>query len=396
MLKITRYSSLLTYSLLVCVAHVLWFNFVPLITLLQEKYLVDESEALLQIAVFPIFYVLLSLHAGTVIDKYGYRNVVLVSAFFMTFFSFGRYLSDSFYELLFAQSLIAICQPYIINAISKVVSDLFSADKSTLATGICSMAMFFGMALGAAITPVLIQDYDLKNTLLFMAILTLISFLLFMFFSKENPENNTEFEVSIRFTDYLALTKKSSLQPLLIFALLSLGAFNALSTWMESIYVAYGFNLEEAGLLTGLLIIGGILGSPILTALSDAYRCRRQLLIASSFFSTILCYFLCQNYSITILSILAVITGFVFLPGLPILLAEAEEVVGDKKAGIIASLILWIGNLGAFFMIFLVSWVSQLSMGWQGSIILISAALFLSSLAAVKLYRQGKVGNVMG
>ena len=153
---------------------------------------------------------------------------------------------------------------------------------------------------------------------------------------------------------------------------------------MESIYLEYGLNLEEAGMLTGLLIIGGILGSPILSALSDRLENRRLILVFCSLLAALLIYPLCQSLPLSTLMFIAVATGFIFLPGLPILLAEAENQVSIEQSGIIASFILWVGNLGAFVMIALTSVISTQASSWQAAVFLMMCALLLASILVFK------------
>ncbi|MFO1525212.1 MAG: hypothetical protein U1F16_04470 [Turneriella sp.] len=46
------------------------------------------------------------------------------------------------------QTGIAIGQPFIMNAISKLVADWFEPEHNALATGLGALGMFIGMALG--------------------------------------------------------------------------------------------------------------------------------------------------------------------------------------------------------------------------------------------------------
>lgn len=384
MFLFNKYSSLFCYGLLICVAHILWFNLVPLMTLVQTKYQVSESLALLSIAVFPIFYVLLSLHAGKIIDKYKYTNVVIVSALLMSCFALLRFYAINFWALMAMQCAIAICQPYLINGISKFVADWFSKKHVALITSILSMNMFLGMAIGAAVTPIAVIQLGFEETMLLMGVLSMISTVLFILFANSNTDRNSINANHVSFFDYINLAKQQKIRPLLYFAFLSLGAFNALTTWMESIYLEYGLNLEEAGMLTGLLIIGGILGSPILSALSDRLENRRLILVFCSLLAALLIYPLCQSLPLSTLMFIAVATGFIFLPGLPILLAEAENQVSIEQSGIIASFILWVGNLGAFVMIALTSVISTQASSWQAAVFLMMCALLLASILVFK------------
>src|SRR5436190_14866059 len=81
-------------------SQLLWLNFAPLISMVQTTYGVGESTASLLILVFPLIYVLLSVPAGILIDKNGYRRVVGAGAILMTVFAAVRIYVDSFWALL--------------------------------------------------------------------------------------------------------------------------------------------------------------------------------------------------------------------------------------------------------------------------------------------------------
>lgn len=62
---------------------------------------------------------------------------------------------------------------------------------------------------------------------------------------------------------------------------IGLGAFNAVTTWIENILGPRGFTSEQAGITGGLMIIGGIFGAVIIPLLSGHYRKRNPFIIIS-------------------------------------------------------------------------------------------------------------------
>ncbi|MCJ7682396.1 MAG: MFS transporter, partial [Candidatus Aminicenantes bacterium] len=55
---------------------------------------------------------------------------------------------------------------------------------------------------------------------------------------------------------------------------IGLGVFNAITTWIEDIMRPRGFSSEQAGMIGGLMIIGGIVGAVVIPPLSDRLRRR--------------------------------------------------------------------------------------------------------------------------
>jgi MFS family permease len=80
--------------------------------------------------------------------------------------------------------------------------------------------------------------------------------------------------------------------------------FNAVTTWIEQILSPRGFNSEQAGLIGGVMMIGGIIGAVILPLLSDKLRKRKPLLI------------------LTMIGIAPGLIGLTFATGFPMLLVS--------------------------------------------------------------------------
>ena len=73
-------------------------------------------------------------------------------------------------------------------------------------------------------------------------------------------------------------------RPFVVFlavAFVGMGVFNGISTWVEEIVRPRGFSSADAGTLGALLLLGGIVGAVVLSALSDRARKRVPFLTLS-------------------------------------------------------------------------------------------------------------------
>lgn len=339
---------LILFSLVALVSQMLWLNFAALIGFLQPNYGIDEFTASLLILVFPLFYVLLSINAGAMIDKKGYKPVVAFGCILMAIGSIVRIFDDNFWVLLAGQSIIAIAQPYIINGISKLAADWFSEKEAGGAIGIGTAFMFIGMALGIALTPALVGEdgAGFHNMLIIMAAITVVCCLLFILLVKSNPASTNQLSDAGGLKDYAGLLKNKNIIMLNIISFISLGFFNGLTSWLEQILGEKGINAEDAGMVGGVLIIGGIVGAAIIPAISDKIKRRKIILSLAAIGATLLAYPLMTRTDMTILFVLAGALGFVFLPGYAILLTSSEEEAGKTKAGASTGLIMLSGNAG--------------------------------------------------
>src|SRR4051812_9941229 len=139
--KPIRWAVLMAYFGVAAMSQMLWLNFAPLVSFLQAKYNVSELAVSSLLLSFPLFYVMLSIHSGTMIDKKGYRFVIILGSIISAVFACVRVFDGNFYMLVIGQAGIAIGQPYIINGISKLVSDWFDKEQSAMATGIGTAGM---------------------------------------------------------------------------------------------------------------------------------------------------------------------------------------------------------------------------------------------------------------
>jgi MFS family permease len=346
---------LILFSLVALVSQMLWLNFGAMGTFLQKNYEIDELMASLPILVFPLFYVLLSVNAGAMIDKKGYKPVVSFGVILMSLGSIVRIFHDNFYIMLAGQSLIAIAQPYIINGISKLVADWFDEKDAGGAIGIGTGFMFIGMGVGIGVSPAIAGEdgsgYGLM--LMIMAIITVVTSLLFVLVVKTNKKSTQMSITSGGLKDFGTLLKNKNIIILNLISFASLGFFNGISGFLEQMLVEQGIKSEDGGMVAAALIGGGIVGAFIVPMISDKIKRRKIIMIIAAVGATALAYPVMTGNNIGLLYALAGALGFVFLPGYAILLTSSEEEAGKDKAGASTGLIMLFGNFGGVVVVFL-------------------------------------------
>jgi len=107
---------------------------------------------------------------------------------------------------------------------------------------------------------------------------------------------------------------------ILCIVIIGMGAFNGISTWIEKILGEHGVSQIDAGLIGGLIVIGGIFGSIAIPALSAKMGKRKIFAILAIAGSIPPFIALALTGNLSILYASAFYLGFVMLPALPILL----------------------------------------------------------------------------
>lgn len=383
-----RWVVLMAYFGVAAMSQMLWLNFAPLITFVQNKFSVDELTASSLLLSFPLLYVILSVHSGNLIDKKGYKYVISIGSIISAVFACVRIYDTSFYILLIGQTGIAIGQPYILNGISKMVSDWFNKEQSAMATGIGTAGMLIGMAVGMGLTPVFNESIGFQNTMIAFAIISIALTLLFMVFAKENDMIPSNTGSIIQKNAVKNLFENKNLIVLFIISFLAIGFFNGLTTWLEPILKSNNINAEEAGMVGAYLIIGGILGSILIPALSDKYRKRKPFLIACCIAALGLLYPLCTLTSLNTVYLLGGLMGFFFLPGYALMLSMCEELAGHDRAGAATGILMLAGNAGAVVVIILMPVIKGDMVLWTNAIYLMMALLVISLVCVISMLNE--------
>lgn len=339
------------FMLVAGLSQALWLNYAPLLTMVQAKYAVSEGLASALLLVFPLVYVLLSVSAGQLTDKKGYRFAIGLGAVLMAAFSCLRiYDGGSFWVLLIAQTGIAVGQPFAVNGISKLVADWFTPEQSAIATGLGTMGMFSGMAIGMAATPPAVEALGYQGAMVAFAVVSVAIAAAFLLIVRGNPEAKPAVDAGPAPT-LCSLLGNPRLRLLFAVAFLGLGFFNGLTTWLEPLLAPNGFDAVKAGAIGGVLIVGGIIGAIVVPALSDWAHRRKPFLIGSVGLALVALLPVGTSRDEVTVMASAFALGFFFLPAFALLLDMCATVAGEAAAGGATGLLMLFGNGGGVIVI---------------------------------------------
>jgi predicted MFS family arabinose efflux permease len=390
-MKLYKWINLGIFAYAAALSQALWLNFGPLISEIEKKFSVSEDTAGLLLMVFPLIYVLISVPSGKYIDKRGYKPALLLGTLIMTVGAAIRIYESSFAMLLAAQIIIAISQPFIINSISKLVLEWFDKSQEAIATGLGTMGMFIGMAVGLMLTPYIYEKFGYIETMEIFAALSALSFIFCVVLLKPAPDSrqpnghSSPVESRSIFSDLKIFLKDKNLVKIFALAFLGLGFFNGLTTWLEPILAPHGINSTQAGTIGGALIIGGIVGAIIIPAFSDIFKRRKPFVILGLVIAAATLLPLCSNGNFKTLLILSIVQGFFFLPAFSLILQMCSEQVGETHAATATGILMLLGNLGGVIVIILMQAVKSDTQGYAPSIYLMLAVLLISGTLTVLL-----------
>ena len=352
-----RWVMLLVYMFIVAVNQLLWITFTPITGDSAKFYHVSDISIGLLSMSFMIVYIFISVPASWVIDTYGVRVAVGIGAVLTAVFGLMRGLTASSYTLvLISQIGIAIGQPFLLNAVTTVAARWFPVRERATASGLGSLAMYLGIFLGLALTPVLTLHYKIGGMLAIYGVASVIAALIFLVFAKERPATPPcppEMEVrSLVFDGLKQMLRQKNFILLLIIFFIGLGAFNAITTWIEDIVRPNGFTSTQAGTIGGLMIVGGIVGALVLPSLSDRFRRRTPFILAALVGATIGMAGIAYATSYWFLLTASFVMGFFLLSAGPIGFQYGAEITYPAPEGTSNGLLLLMGQISGIVFIF--------------------------------------------
>jgi MFS family permease len=306
---------------------------------------------------FMVTYLVVSIPASWVIDTYGFRVAVGIGAGLTGVFGLMRGLVASNYTLvLVAQVGIAIGQPFILNAVTKVSARWFPLKERATSSGFGSLAAYLGILVALVLTPFLSLQGGIAKMLLVYGVGALVAGVAFLVVAREHPPTPpgpAEQEERALMFDGLkqALRKKDFLLLMAIF-FIGLGVFNAVTTWIEEIVRPRGFSIVQAGYAGGLMILGGVIGALILPTLSDHYRRRVPFMIIALVGATTGLIGLTLAAGSGLLMTSAFVLGFFLLSSGPIGFQYGAEIARPTPEGTSNGMLLLMGQISGIAFIF--------------------------------------------
>jgi cyanate permease len=271
-----RWVMLGVFMLVVATNQLLWISFAPITGAAAAFYGVSDLAIGLLSMVFMIVFIVISIPASWVIDTYGIRVGVGIGVALTGIFGLLRGIFAADYTwVLVSQIGIAVGQPFILNAIAKIAGRWFPMRERATAAGLGSLAMYAGIFTGLAITPMIVQRSSIPTALMIYGAFSIAVTAVFALLARERPPTPVgPEERSLVFDGLKNVFRNRRFVLLTVLFFIGLGVFNAITTWIEDIVRPRGFSIEQAGMIGGLMVIGGIAGAVVIPPLSDRLRRR--------------------------------------------------------------------------------------------------------------------------
>jgi len=386
-----RWIVLLAFMFVVAINQLLWITFAPITSSAATYYGVSDLSIGLLSMSFMIVYIVISIPASWAIDTYGIRVAVGIGAALTGIFGLLRGLVAPNYDLvLISQIGIAIGQPFILNAVTKVAARWFPIQERATASGLGSLAMYLGIMVGMALTPYLTLQSSIASMLVAYGIVSVVAAVVFFGLAKERPPTPPcppgQEERSLVFDGLKQILRRRDFVLLMLIFFVGLGTFNGVTTWIEDIVGPRGFSITQAGLIGGLMVIGGIIGALVLPSLSDRYRKRTPFLVLAVLGATLGLVGMTYATGYWLLLASAFVLGFFLLSAGPIGFQYGAEIAYPAPEGTSTGLLLLMGQISGIVFIFgMDSFKSPGTGSMTPSLIVLIGLMVLSLLLCTRL-----------
>ncbi|MDA8344642.1 MAG: MFS transporter [Thermaerobacter sp.] len=341
-----RWPILVAYGLVAASTQMLWITFAPITT--EAAHAMHTSVAAVGnlAAIFPLIYVVLALPTGRWLDR-DFNTALRTGAILTGAGAVIRlFMPDSFTWQLFAQVVISVGQPLVLNGITKLAARYFPQEERAVAIGLGSVSLFIGIMIAMAGGPALYTSGGLSLVLTVEAAIAVAGAILLVLSMQSPPA----FEDPPASPSGSWLPKEPLLWKLGALLFVGMGVYNVLATWLQPILAPFG-----AGNLTGdllaLMTLTGIVGAGVLPPIVAARGWRRWTLFAAVGWTLLTALAIDWRQSAVWLAVWLGLEGILLLASLPVVLDWAEVHVGAGEQGRAVGFLMLAGNLGGFVLV---------------------------------------------
>ena len=368
---------------------VLWISYAPVSGPAAAYYGVTDRQIGFLAMSFMIAFIPLSIPVSWVIDTFGFRIAVSIGAVLMGIFGVVRGLVGTSYNMVLWSTIgIAVAQPFLLNAWTKMPANWFDIEERATAVGLVTLANLVGTALGMVLTPALIETMPIHQVQLIYGSAAAFSSVLFLILAREKPATPPcpeGLENRALMLDGLKHALKVKNFWLYLFvSFIGLGLFNGVTTWVENIIRPRGFTPGDAGTLGALMLVGGVLGAVIIPPFSDKSRKRKPFLLLGILLAIPGLIGLTFATSTWLLFASAFLMGFFLVSTNPIGMQYAAEVTYPTPEGTSNGLIQLFGQ-GSVIFVSIMEFMKTSNGSFTPSLLLSIGLLLVSALLITQM-----------
>jgi MFS family permease len=394
-----RWVVLAAFGIMASLTQVLWLTFAPITGPAAAFYGKSDLMIGLLSMVFMIVYIVVAIPAAWAIDTWGFKAAAGLGAVLSAVFALLRgFFASNYTIVLLAQIGIAVGQPFVIGAITKVAARWFPVRERATASGLGTLALYVGPLAVMLLTPTLFLHLGMGRMLIIYGLAMAAATVLFLVVAREHPPTPAGADERVLMFDGLkSMLKQRDFLFLLIMFFIGLGLFNGVSTWIEDIIRPRGFTISQAGTLGGLMLAGAIVGAIVIPLISDKIRRRKPFIVLA--LAGLIPGLMGMTYATSagLLFLSGFVFGFFLLSAGPIGFQYGAEITHPAPEGTSNSLLILMGQVSGIAFIFVMDALKDPSTGAMTKSLLVLAVLAAGAAGLATVLRESPIhGDVPG
>jgi predicted MFS family arabinose efflux permease len=349
------WNTVAAYAAVAGCTQLLWLTYAPVTTDAALHFGVSEQAVGWLANAFPLLYVALALPAGHLLDVRP-RQALAGGAVLCAAGGLIR-LGDTFGWALAGSALVAVAQPVVLGAITRVVAVSLPPASRPAGIGVASAGTFLGILL-ALITGSALGGARLQALVAVQAAVAVASCLWLGWALRRWPAQP---HGASRDAGVLAVARTSwadrELRRLAALAAAGFGGFVALTTWLQALVEPDGIGAGTAGTILAAAVAAGVVASIVVPGPVARAARERALLVLVLVLAAGSCVVLALTGSTAVIAVATCTATAALLVALPVLLDLCERRAGTEHAATAANLIWLAGNLGGLVVSVLVGTV---------------------------------------
>lgn len=344
----------------------MWLSLSPISSLSAKFYGVSTMSIDMLAVSYMIMFIVFSIPASWIVDKFGYRHSLIIGAVLTAVFGIVRAVfAGNFTVVLIAQFMIAIGQPFLLNISTKVPANWFPINERSTAAGILTMAQYAGFIVPMLLSPGLAESQGIPGIMKLYATIAVISALVCIIFTREKPRVAPPGPIAQREDlskeSVMKLIKNKPYMTVLLICFISMGIFNSVMTLLETILLPLGISSAQSGIIGAIFVISGVLGAIILPVLSDKTGTRIPFFVGSIIILIPVYIGFTFLHNFYLLAFIAILAGFCIMGVAPILFQHGSEVAYPVQEGTSLGMILLMGQISGVLIVYIFEVLKDLS-----------------------------------
>ena len=347
-----RFGPVLAYAMLASATQLLWLTFAPLTTASAHHYHTSETAIGWLAEIFPLLYLVLALPAGRLLDRSLHRWLGFGAAL-TALGGIARLLGPQYGWALFGQVLVAVGQPFVLNAVTKVAAEHLPPERRPHGIAVGSAGIFGGMLL-ALVLGTIFGGAHLEALLAVQALFGVLAAIATVATLRAGSHPAAdEPSLALDAVALRAVWADRGVRVLAGLLFIGFGAFIALCTWLQALLHNYRVSSTTAGTLLVAMVLAGAVGAAALPPIVVNRHAERRIVGASVAVTVVGALLLAFEHAVAVDAIALVPIGLLLLTDLPVILELSERRAG-AAAGTVTALLWLAGNAGGVLVALLV------------------------------------------